>query len=101
MVLVILINIDLIAILVVALKLNQVHIFLLYCHHFSNIRSTLLNSINNVLGSITTLDDYALVKILLLGDQNYSQVENSFIINATVKYLVNSERFDGHFCSYL
>ena len=101
MVLVILINIDLIAILVVALKLNQVHIFLLHCHHFSNIRSTLLNSINNVLGSITTLDDYALVKILLFGDQNYSQVENSYIINATVKNLVNSERFDGHFCSYL
>ena len=101
MVLVILINIDLIAILVVALKLNQVHIFLLHCHHFSNTRSTLLNSINNVLGSITTLDDYALVKILLFGDQNYSQVENSYIINATVKYLVNSERFDGPFCSYL
>ena len=91
MVLVILINIDLIAILVVALKLNQVHIFLLHCHHFSNIRSTLINSINNVLGSITTLDDHALVKILLFGDQNYSQVENSYIINATVKYLVNSE----------
>ena len=29
--------------------------FLLHCHHFSNIRPTLLNSINEVLGNITNL----------------------------------------------
>ena len=58
--------------------------FLLHCHHFSNIRSTLLNSINEVLGSITKisdLSDCALVKILLFGDQNYTQVENAYIDN--------------------
>ena len=72
--------------------------FLLHCHHFSNIHSTLLNSINEVLGSITKisdLSDCALVKILLFGDQNYTQVENACIINATLKYLVDSERFNG------
>ena len=72
--------------------------FLLHCHHFSNIRSTLLNSINEVLGSttkISDLSDCALVKILLFGDQNYTQVENACIINATIKYLVDSERFNG------
>ena len=72
--------------------------FLLHCHHFSNIRSTLLNSINEVLGSITNLSDLsdcALVKILLFGDQNYTQVENACIINTTIKYLVDSERFNG------
>ena len=36
-----------------------------------------------------------LVKILLFGDQNYTQVENACIINATIKYLVDSERFNG------
>ena len=39
--------------------------FLLHCHHFSTIRSTLLNSTNEVLGSITNisdLSDCALVK---------------------------------------
>ena len=72
--------------------------FLLHCHHFSNIRSTLLNSINEVLGSTTKISDLrdcALVKILLFGDQNYTQVENACIINATIKYLVDSERFNG------
>ena len=72
--------------------------FLLHCHHFSNIRSTLLNSINEVLGSITNisdLSDSALVKILLFGDQSYTQAENACIINATIKHLVDSERFNG------
>ena len=52
--------------------------FLLHCCHFSNIRSTLLNSINEVLGSITNVSDCTLVKLLLFGDQNYTQVENSY-----------------------
>ena len=71
--------------------------FLLHCHNFSNICSTLLNSINEFLGSITKisgLSDCALVKILIFGDQNYTQVENTCIINATVKYLVDLERFN-------
>ena len=74
--------------------------FLLHCYHFSNILSTLLNSINEVLGTITNLSDLsdcALVKILLFGDQNYTQKENSCIINATIKYLEDSERFNGPF----
>ena len=74
---------------VVALQLNQSHSFiLLHCHHFSNIRSTHLSSINEVLDSITNLrglSDCALVKILLFGDQNYTQEENAYIINATIK----------------
>ena len=40
--------------------------FLLHCHHFSNIRSTLLNSINEVLVSITNLSDCTLIKIYYL-----------------------------------
>ena len=61
--------------------------FLLYCHHFSNVCSTVLNSINDVLGSITNVSDLngcALVKILIFGDQNYTLVQNACIIN-TIK----------------
>ena len=96
-------NIDLIIIfkavlilyVVAALKLNQQHIFLLHCHHFSNIHSTLFNSTNAVLGSITNLNHCTFVKILLIGNQNYTQVKNSYIINATIKYLIDSQRFNG------
>ena len=71
--------------------------FLLHCHHFSNIQSTLLNSINEFLGSITNVSDLSdcpLVKILLFGDQNYTQVKNACINNATIRYLLDSERFN-------
>ena len=47
------------------------------------------------MGSISNIDDYTLVKILLFGGQNYSQDENAYIINATIKYLVDSERFNS------
>ena len=99
-------NIDLIIIFKVvintlcscSLAIESTTYFLLHYHHFSNIRSTLLNSINEVLGSIANpndLVDCALFKILLFGDKNYTQVENSYIINSTIKYLVDSVRFNG------
>ena len=36
-----------------------------------------------------------MVKILLFVGQNYIQVENSCIINATIEHLLDSERFNG------
>ena len=81
-----------------SLAIESTTYFLLHCRHFSNTRSTLLDSINQFLGSITNiidLSDCALVKILLPGDQNYTQVENAYIINATIKYLIDSKRFNG------
>ena len=63
--------------------------FLLHYHHFSYIRSTLSNSINEVLGSIANASDLSVcawVKILLFADQNYTQVENTYVIIATTKY---------------
>ena len=76
-------NIDLITIIkvlltlhvIVALKLNQFYYSAMVSQIF------VLNSINKVLSSITNLDDYTLVKILLLGDQNYMQDEKSYIID--------------------
>ena len=61
----------------------------------SQLFDTLLSSINEVLGSITNLDDCTLVEILLYGDKNYTQVENAYIINAAIKYLVDLKRFNG------
>ena len=81
-----------------SLAVESTTYFLLHYHHFLKIGSTLLNNINQVLDSINNLSDLSdctLIKILLFGDQNYTQVENAFIINATIKYLVDSKRFNG------
>ena len=50
-----------------------------------------LNSINNILGSITWWPYFG-YNITIWGS-NYSQAENSYIINVTIKYLVDSKRF--------
>ena len=39
------------------------------------------------------LSNCTLVKMLLYVNQNYTQAENLYIINATIKYLVDSERW--------
>ena len=78
-----------------SLKCESTTNFLLHCNHFSDISSPPRNSINEVLGSVTNLNDCTLIKILLFGDQNYTQVENLYIIDATIKHLVDLERFNS------
>ena len=65
--------------------------------NFFNI--TLLRFITNSITNLSDLSDCALLKILLFGDQNYTQVENSYIINATIKYLVDYGDSMFHFGS--
>ena len=75
-----------------SLAIESTKHFLLHCHHYSNICSTLLNSINEFLGrntNISELSDCTLIKTLLIGNQTYTQVENACIMNATIKYLVD------------
>ena len=71
-----------------SLEIESTTHFLLHYHHFLSTCSTFLNSTNEVLGSITNHSFYFLVHF---GDQNlYAQDENSYIINTTIKYLVDS-----------
>ena len=75
-----------------SLAIESTKHFLLHCHHYSNICSTLLNSINEFLGrntNISELSDCTLIKTLLFGNQTDTQVENACIMNATIKYLVD------------
>ena len=71
--------------------------FFLHCHYFSNIRTTLLRNVSEIVGNISNLTDVLLVQILLFGDPKYSQVDNSHIINASIKFVMDSERFSGSF----
>ena len=90
-------NIDLIKIfklvltldVVVALKLNQPHIFTA----LSSLPKYMFNSLKQykLLGGIPTLSNYTLVKTLLFEDQNYTELVNSYITNANIEYLVNSQ----------
>ena len=71
--------------------------FLVHCHHYTNIRLTLLNSIAEIIGNTFNINDECLVNLLLFGNQKYTEIDNSYIINVTIKYLLNSGRFSGPF----
>ena len=71
--------------------------FFLHCHHYSGIRVSLLNDVKSIKGSILNLSDDSLVLLLLYGDSNLNDNENSIILNATIKFLIESERFYGSF----
>ena len=68
--------------------------FLLHCHHYTNTRLTLLNSIAEIIDSTFNIANKCLANLLLFGSPEYTEIENSHIINATIKYLLDSERFN-------
>ena len=61
----------------------------------TNIRLTLLNSIAEIIGNTFNITNECLVNLLLFGSPKYTELDNSYIINATIKYLLDSERFSG------
>ena len=78
-----------------SLKIESTSHFLLHCHHYTKIRVTLLNSIAEIIGNTFNINDECLVNLLLFGSQKYTEIENSHIVNATIKYLLDSGRFNG------
>ena len=68
--------------------------FLLHWHHFTNISLTLLNSITEIICNTFKISDNCLVN-LLFGNQKYTEIDNSYIISTTIKYLLDSKRFRG------
>ena len=69
--------------------------YLLHCHHFSQHRLVLMNSVKSVLNNFESLSDNNKKKILLYGDSRLDNNNNKFILEATINYIKNSERFSG------
>ena len=78
-----------------SLEIESTSHFLLHCHHYTNIRVTLLNSISEIIGNTFNINDECLVNLLLFGSQKYTEIDNSHIVNATINYLLISGRFNG------
>ena len=76
---------------VTALKLKSTSHFLLDCHHYTNIRLTLVNSIAKIVGNAFNITDECLVFCI----RKYTEIDNSHIVNATIKYFLDAGRFNG------
>ena len=77
------------------LEIESTSNFLLHCYHYANIHIILLNGISEIIGNTFNINDECLVNLLLFGSQKYIEIDNSHIVNATIKYLLDSGWFNG------
>ena len=68
---------------------------LLHCHHYTDNQLTLWNSIAEIIGNTFNITDECLVNLLLFCSRKYTEIDISHIVNATIKYLLDSGRFIG------
>ena len=68
--------------------------FILHCPYYENERHILLASIRSIKSSILDQNDNNIVKTLLYGLSSLSETQNTSILNATMEFLISSNRFE-------
>ena len=68
--------------------------FFLHCHHYKDLRTDLFNDIKSIDKSIVNFPDETLLKTLLYGDSKLTSSENFKLLEATIKYILASNRFN-------
>ena len=66
----------------------------LHCPHYSNERSTFLNTIRNINRNIFDKSDMQIIETLLFGESSLDGESNTLILNATIDFLFVTKRFD-------
>ena len=69
--------------------------YLLHCHHFSQHRIDLINSVKYIFEGFDSLSDIAKKDVLLYGDPRFDINKSKFILEATLFYIKSTERFSG------
>ena len=69
--------------------------YLLHCHHFSQHRINVINSVKYSFEDFDSLSDNAKKDLLLYGDPRFDINKNKFILEATLFYIKSTERFSG------
>ena len=67
---------------------------ILNCPYYENERHILLASIRSIKSSILDQNDNNIIKTLLYGLGSLSETQNTSILNATMEFLVSSNRFE-------
>ena len=78
-----------------SLEIESLSHFFLYCHHFTNIRATLLDDLQWVDRNIPSFPDNKLVDLLLYGSPNFNLNQNNKILSSSISFIIKSERFSG------
>ena len=78
-----------------SLEIEDTSHYLLHCHHFSQYRIDLMNSVKSILENFESLSDNVKNDILLYGDSCLDRNKNRFILEATLAYIKSTDRFSG------
>ena len=70
-------------------------IFFLHCYNFLNIRRKLFDKIKLLDETLLQLNDESLLTVLLFGSKIYNEQVNVQILNASIDYIIDSDRFTG------
>ena len=73
---------------------STVHISL-HCHHYHDIKATVLNSLEVIDTNLLKLSEEQLTKVLLYGFSQLDQNQNRNILNSSIDYIVESKRFES------
>ena len=73
---------------------NTVHYFL-HCPSFSTARNSFLSEIVIVDRSIIDQDEIKIIQTLFYGNPTYSVTDKKLILDARIKYILETKRFDG------
>ena len=70
--------------------------FFMHCLYYNDIRATLLNELKSVGENILKLSDNKLINLFLYGDPQFDSNKNTRLLNAAIKYIIDSGRFTVH-----
>ena len=78
-----------------SLEIEDTSHYLLHCHHFSQYRIDLMNSVKLILENFESFSDNVKKDILLYGDSRLDRNKNKFILEARLTYIKSTDRFAG------
>ena len=69
--------------------------YLLHCQDYLHERKTLLNTVSCIVPNIFDLNNRKLTEILLYGKEDFDNINNTSILDATINYLIETKRFNS------
>ena len=76
-------------------KIEDTNHYLLHCQYYSTHRINLINSVKSVFDNFDSLSDNEKRDVLLYGDPRFDTNKNKLILESTITYILNTDRFSG------
>ena len=76
-----------------SLEIEDMLHYLFHCNHFNHQWIDLMSSVKSVCHNFESMSDNDKKDVLLYGDSRFDENKNKFILEATINFIKNSERF--------